>query len=129
LAVDWKWDAPSGTWTRSVFSRPETSTGLPLAPKNVVVMTVPYVGGDPRHFGIGAEAALTGEGKLQVFTGGKVIAGTWKRPDKAKPAVLLDATGAEIKLTPGQTWVELPDATYAITITAPPATTSPTSAP
>jgi hypothetical protein len=129
LAVDWRWDAPSGTWTRSVFSRPETSTGLPLAPKNVVVMTVPYVGGDPAHFGIGAEAALTGEGKLQVFTGGKVITGTWKRPDKAKPAVLLDATGAEIKLAPGQTWVELPDPSYAITITAPPATTPATTTP
>jgi hypothetical protein len=129
LAVAWKWDAASGTWTRSVFSRPETASGLPLAPKNVVVMTVPYVGGDPRHFGIGAEAALTGEGKLQVFTGGKVITGTWKRPDKAKPAVLLDGAGAEIKLAPGQTWVELPDPTYAITITAPPATTPPTTAP
>jgi hypothetical protein len=127
LAVDWTWDAASGTWQRSVFSRPETASGVPLAPKNVVVMTVSYVGGDPRDFNIGAEATLTGQGKLQVFTGGKVITGTWTRPDRAKPAKLLDATGAEIKLAPGQTWVELPDASYTVAVTAAPS--APTSTP
>jgi hypothetical protein len=122
LAVDWTWDAPSSTWKRAVFSSPETASGVPLAPKNVVVMTVSYVGGDIH--GYGAEAQLIGQGKLQVFTGGKVINGTWKRPDRAKPAQLLDAKGAEIKLAPGQTWVELPDASYTVTVTAPPAPTS-----
>ncbi|HYL52607.1 MAG TPA: DUF3048 domain-containing protein [Acidimicrobiia bacterium] len=120
LAVDWTWDAASGTWQRAVFSRHETESGIPLAPKNVVVMTVSYVGGDPRDGNIGAEATLLGSGKLQVFTAGKVITGTWTRPDRAKPAKLLDATGAEIKLAPGQTWVELPDASYPVTVTAPP---------
>jgi hypothetical protein len=118
LAVDWTWDAPSSTWKRAVFSSPETSSGVPLAPKNVVVMTVSYVGGDSH--GYGAEAQLLGQGKLQVFTGGKVITGTWTRPDRAKPAKLLDAKGAEIKLATGQTWVELPDASYTVTVTAPP---------
>ncbi len=124
LGAVWTWDAPSGTWKRAVFTSAETETGVPLAAKNVVVMTVSYVGGDIH--GYGAEAMLTGQGKLQVFTGGKVITGTWKRPDKKKPALLLDTKGAEIKLAPGQTWVELPDATYPVTITAPPATTPPT---
>ncbi len=124
FAVTWTWDPASATWKRFLYSSPETVSGAPLTPKNVVVMTVSYVGGDVR--GYGAEAQLIGQGKLQVFTGGKVITGTWKRPDRAKPARLLDAKGAEIKLAPGQTWVELPDATYAVTVTAPaaaPATT------
>jgi hypothetical protein len=120
FAVTWTWYAPSGTWKRSLYSSPETASGIPLAPKNVVVMTVSYVGGDPRDGNIGAEATLLGTGKLQVFTGGKVITGTWTRPDRAKPAKLLDAAGAEIKLAPGQTWVELPDASYPVTVTAPP---------
>jgi len=120
FAVTWTWDAPSGTWKRSLYSSPETASGIPLAPKNVIVMTVSYVGGDPRDGNIGAEATLVGSGKLQVFTGGKVVTGTWTRSDRAKPAKLLDAAGAEIKLAPGQTWVELPDASYPVTVTAPP---------
>ena len=52
-----------------------------------------------------------------VFTAGKQILGTWSRPDKSQPAQLLDAAGKVIALTPGQTWVELPDTGYAVTKT------------
>jgi len=119
-AVTWNWNPATGGWTRVIFGHPEVVTsGATLAPKNVVVMTVNYVGGDPRpaHLGVGAEAQLVGSGPLQVFTAGKVIKGTWSRPDKEHPAKLLDATGNEIKLTPGQTFVELPDPTMPVTST------------
>jgi hypothetical protein len=118
FAVTWTWDAPSGTWKRSIFGGPEVvASGAPLAPKNVVVMFVSYVGGDPTYHSIGAEAVLTGHGKALVYTGGKEIAGTWSRPDKKQPAQLLDVAGKVIELTPGQTWVELPDTTYSVTKT------------
>ena len=83
FAVTWTWDAPSGTWKRSIFGSPElVASGTQFAPKNVVVMFVSYIGGDPQHFNIGAEAVLTGKGKALVFTAGKQILGTWSRPDK-----------------------------------------------
>jgi hypothetical protein len=127
FATDWSWDAASSTWKRSLFNRPETvASGAPLAPKNVVVMFVQYVGGDASYHDIGAEAQITGSGTAWVFTGGKVVKGTWSRPDKAKPAKLLDAAGAEIKLAPGQTWVELPQTNYAVTVTPPPTPSSTT---
>jgi len=85
-----------------------------LAPQNVVVMFVQYQGGAGA---LQAEAVLTGFGKLSVFTGGKEIKGTWSRPNKEKPAKLLNANGDVIKLTRGQTWVELPDASYSVTTT------------
>jgi hypothetical protein len=75
------------------------------------------VGGDPAHDNIGAEATLTGTGTAVVFTAGKQILGTWSRPDKTRPAQLLDATGNVIALTPGQTWVELPETGYELTKT------------
>jgi hypothetical protein len=116
--VTWTWDAPSRTWKRSIFGSPEdVASGTQLAPKNVVVMFVSYVGGDPNHSNIGAEAVLTGTGKALVFTGGKEITGTWSRPDKSRPAQLLDPAGQPIALTPGQTWVELPDQGYSVTKT------------
>jgi hypothetical protein len=111
----WDWDVASGTWLRGKLGGPDTDAeNVRLAPKNVVVMFVQYAGGAGVE---GAEAVLTGSGKLEVFTQGKEITGTWSRPDKAKPARLLDAKGAVIKLTPGQTWVELPDVSYAVTAT------------
>jgi Protein of unknown function (DUF3048) N-terminal domain/Protein of unknown function (DUF3048) C-terminal domain len=118
FAVTWTWDAPSGTWKRSIFGSSENvATGAQLAPTNVVVMFVSYVGGDPNHDGFGAEAMLTGTGKALVFSSGREIVGTWSRPDKVKPAQLLDAAGRVIALNPGQTWVELPDAGYSVTKT------------
>jgi hypothetical protein len=118
FAVTWTWDGVSGTWKRSIFGEPEdVATGTQLAPKNVVVMFVSYVGGDAQHSNIGAEAVLTGHGTAVVFTAGKEILGTWSRPDKSQPAQLLDAAGNVIPLTPGQTWVELPQTGYDLTKT------------
>ena len=118
FAVTWTWDAASGTWKRSIFGSPElVASGAQLAPQNVVVMFVQYLGGDPNADNIGAEAAVTGRGNALVFTAGKEITGTWSRPDKTAPAQLLDAAGNVIALTPGRTWVELPDPSYSVTKT------------
>ena len=117
-AVRWTWDVPSATWKRRIFGAPEYSAaGTQLAPQNVVVMYANYVGGDPSHGNVGAEAVLTGVGKVEVFTAGREIVGTWRRPDRSKAATLVDAAGNEIALTPGQTWVELPQPSYTVTVT------------
>jgi hypothetical protein len=113
--VTWTWDVASGGWNRQLFGAQEmAASGAPLAPKNVVVLFVDYPNGTSQ---IGAEANLVGSGTAWVFTGGKVVKGSWERPEKEKPAVLLDASGSEIELAPGQTWVELPRADYPVTVT------------
>jgi hypothetical protein len=118
FAVTWTWNPGTGTWKRSIFGAPEVAaSGTQLAPKNVVVMFAQYVGGDPNHDNIGAEAQLAGSGKLMVFTNGQEITGTWSRPDASQPAQLLDAVGNPIALAPGQTWVEIPDVSYSVTTT------------
>lgn len=118
FAVTWVWDAKSGTWKRFIFGAPEiTAAGTQFAPRNVVVMFVPYVGGDPNHGNEGAEAEIVGRGNALVFTGGHEIMGSWVRPDKEHVAQLVDAAGKPIKLTVGQTWVELPDTSYTVTAT------------
>jgi hypothetical protein len=115
FAATWDWDAKSGSWLRTMFGGPDIDAeNVRLAPKNVVVMYVQYDGGVGA---LQAEAVLTGSGKLSVFTGGKQIDGTWSRPDKGKPAKLLNASGTEIRLAPGQTWVELPDVSYGVIAT------------
>jgi hypothetical protein len=125
----WTWDAKSKSWLRTPGEKGASvydadGNIVPISPKNVVVMFVHYVGGDA--LGYQAEAQLTGTGPAWVFTGGKVVKGTWTRPDKEKPAKFTNASGHQIKLTPGQTWVELPDASYAVTVLPPAATTTTT---
>ncbi|MGZ4708379.1 MAG: DUF3048 domain-containing protein [Acidimicrobiales bacterium] len=113
--VTWTWDGSSGAWDRSLFGAPEVSgSGTRLSATNVVVMFASYAGGVAIE---GSEATLTGQGKVSVFTGGKVVEGTWSRPDLTQPAQLLDRDHHPIPLTPGTTWVELPDVSYVVTTT------------
>jgi hypothetical protein len=42
-----------------------------------------------------------------VFTNGTLIEGTWERAVRLAPFLLKDSSGAVIKLTPGQTFVEV----------------------
>jgi hypothetical protein len=113
--VTWTWNETTKSWDREIYGEPELdASGKVLSPRNVVVMFSDYVGGDAD--GVGAEATLTGTGRLLVFTGGHQIEGTWSRPDKEQPARLLDASGAGIPLAPGPTWVELPETSYSVTV-------------
>ena len=42
-----------------------------------------------------------------MFTGGRVILGTWTRDDRLQPFAFKDPDGQPILLTPGRTFVEL----------------------
>jgi len=112
--VTWTWDPKSRLWLRWKFGAADVDgEGARLAAKNVVVMFVNYLGG----VGVeGSEAQLVGSGTAWVFTGGKMIKGRWVRPVKEKPAELLDGHGHMIRLTPGQTWIELPDVSYQVSV-------------
>jgi hypothetical protein len=130
FATSWTWDAKSGGWVRTPGTHGASvvdanGENVKIVPKNVVVMFVQYAGGAGVEQ---SEAVLTGTGPAWVFTGGKVVKGTWTRPDKEKPAKLTNASGHTIKLAPGQTWVELPDVSYPVTV-VPPATTTTTAKP
>jgi hypothetical protein len=45
-----------------------------------------------------------------VLTAGKAYNAHWKRDNPLVPAVLTDSAGALIGLTPGKTWIALPEA-------------------
>ena len=50
-----------------------------------------------------------------VLTDGKIVYGRWKRPTGDAGWGLVDETGAPIALTPGRTWVALPEVGSAAT--------------
>lgn len=102
------WDESLGGWARTQDGRPHTTRdGDQLAPENVVIMETIYTvsAADP----VSPEVQTVGAGTLYVLTDGHVIEGTWSRETAESKPVLLDADGDVIKLTPGRTWVLLPD--------------------
>lgn len=57
------------------------------------------------HGGWEDGAAETGNYRVQVFTGGKMVEGTWSRYADTDPAYYLDADGNPIALNRGKTWI------------------------
>jgi hypothetical protein len=115
--VTWTWDPQKQVWVRTTHSpaAPDVDeAGVRISAANVVVLFVHYKGG----VGVeGSEAQLTGSGNALVFVNGAEVKATWTRPDKDHPAKLTDTNGNEIGLTPGKTWVELPDVSYDVSVT------------
>jgi Protein of unknown function (DUF3048) N-terminal domain/Protein of unknown function (DUF3048) C-terminal domain len=114
--VTWTWDSATTSWDRTIFGQSDvTGTGQRESPKNVIVMYVNYVNG------IGTEnsyADLQGSGTAMVFSGGKEIVGTWSRGSSKADIIQYEtSSGATIRLTPGQTWVELLNDGTALSIT------------
>lgn len=102
------WDETVGGWLRTQDGAPHlTVAGDQLAPENVVIFVTDY-GTSPAD-PISPEVRSTGEGRLVVLTDGHVIVGTWSRPTAEDKPVLLDGEGTDIALTPGRTWVLLPE--------------------
>ncbi len=103
-----EWDPAIGGWRRSQDGSPHTTVdGDQLAPENVLVFVTDYSTSpaDP----ISPEVRSTGSGPLVVLTDGHVITGTWERPEATDKPTLLDSEGDEIELTPGRTWVLMPE--------------------
>jgi hypothetical protein len=108
--VFWKWSKSKKAWLRFHGSVPHVSTdGTQYSAKNVIVQVVETKLTDVRDAN-GAPSPLVisvGTGKAYVFRDGKVITGTWERQSASEITRFLDATGEEIALTPGNTWIEL----------------------
>ena len=110
-SVEWRWDAASATFRRKNNGKDHAdANSTPVQPRNVVVQFTEYhnTGLVDRSGEPVPEGKVIGEGEAWVFTDGKVIKGRWKKDAPDAPILYTDGTGQPIKLTPGQTWLELP---------------------
>lgn len=109
---NFQYEPTSGTWLRFQRGTPHVDeAGVQVHVHNVVIMHVGYfdTGAVDSSGGVVPEAALIGSGAAWVLTAGQLVEGTWTRPAPELPATLTDALGAPIGLTPGRTWVALPE--------------------
>ena len=104
VKILWEWSSEFSRFVRSQDDKPHVDfENVRISAANVVVLFVQY-----SKSGISPVAKTKGSGEAWVFTAGKLFQGTWEREDAAKPFTLKDTAGNVIKLTPGNTWVELP---------------------
>ena len=102
VKVHWIWDSTTKEFQRLSDDKPHLGADeVQLAVPNVVVLEVEYSNN------YSPTSKTIGTGKAYVFTNGVMYEGKWTRDDRLKPFALTDSAGAPIKLTPGQTFVEV----------------------
>lgn len=106
--VQYKYDRKSNTYRRTVSSegkQVDAASGTRIAPKNVVVMKVPFIPtGDKKGR---LDGQVTGTGEAWIFTNGQVVKGTWKKPSFTAQTRLIGPDGSPVTLTAGQTFVQV----------------------
>lgn len=106
--ASWRYDAPSDQYLRSQDGGPHRlADGKQVTSDNVIVLWLDY---NPSHTdGRSPDGQTTGSGDAFVFTGGRMITGSWKRDDRLNPFSIVDASGNAVLLKPGRTFIELPN--------------------
>jgi hypothetical protein len=95
------YDATTNTYKRSEGGQPHTDekSGAQLAPKVVVGLVIPQ-----GKNGIYTTYQTIGSGQAVIFQDGIATEGTWSKASNESQFTFKDASGAELKLNPGQTW-------------------------
>lgn len=115
VRVDYVWDAERGGWDRFQVDERHPkgreafvdASGGQISPQNVVIMFTQY--GVSEVDARSPKAYTVGEGDAVVLTDGKAFIGHWKRDSPVTSPVLTDSDGNLIGLTPGKTWIALPE--------------------
>src|ERR671910_116276 len=110
IEIAWEWDAASASWLRDQDGTPHVDRdGERVRAANVIVRITPYRDSGVRD-SVGAvvpEAEAIGEGDAWLLSDGQVQRGRWLKPSPDAPTAYVDTTGAPLRLTPGQAWVEV----------------------
>ncbi|UYM04102.1 DUF3048 domain-containing protein [Solicola gregarius] len=100
------WDPTKGGWVRA---NGPVSPNDDFVAKNVLVLNVEV--GDAGYLDPGGnpvpETKFVGDGKAQLFSGGKVVTGTWSKDDLDSNIDLQTRKGDPLKVPAGETFIEL----------------------
>jgi hypothetical protein len=112
--VTWKYNPATSDFLRYYNgTTPDMlADGVQNSAANVIVQYVqisygPWLENSEGGLEVQADLYPDASGVADVFRGGTEITGTWSRSTLGSPTQFLSASGAQISLQPGQTWVEL----------------------
>lgn len=109
FAVTWAYNKKTNDFLRSMLGQKQTDrvTGEQIKAKNVIVMFTEFSYGKTRLGEQKTSIVTLGSGSAVFYIDGKKTTGTWKRNSKDKPTKFYDASGEEVKLNAGTTWIEV----------------------
>ena len=110
--ITYRYNRKANTYRRSVSvegDQRDASNGKRIAPKNVIVMLVNFSPLNDGSHKNRQEADIIGHGKAWIATNGRTIKGTWRKNKITGPTKFFDADGNEVRLTVGQTFVQVLD--------------------
>lgn len=109
--VTWDYDSASNSYLRVNNGKPFTdkASGAQVSASNVVVVWAKYTAASRDKAGSTTyDISLVGTGRASVFRDGQVFNGTWEGSADAPP-VFKAEDGTQIKLRPGNTWLQVVD--------------------
>jgi hypothetical protein len=109
-SIEWTWNAATRSWERSQNGTPHVdSDGERIAVPNVVVRTTSYRDSGVRDStgAVVPEAVAVGQGDAWLLSDGQAQAARWSKDAADAPTLYTTTDGLPLRLTPGQTWVEV----------------------
>lgn len=98
------YDATTNTYLRNVNGAPSTDReDGQIAPTTVIAMKIDM--SRVLQDGYREDITTTGSGQATIFQDGIATEATWQKKSRTDPITFTDATGKEIPLDRGQTWV------------------------
>jgi len=106
--VQWRYDYGTNSYLRSQDGKPHMLTdGKQVSAQNVLIASLDYA---PSHNDARAPDGNTiGTNPAVLFSGGRMVLGKWSREDRLDPFTFTDNDGAPMLMTPGRTFIELPN--------------------
>ncbi|HYH75713.1 MAG TPA: DUF3048 domain-containing protein [Candidatus Saccharimonadales bacterium] len=100
----YEYDAASNSYKRSEGGKPHTDekSGAQLSPKVVIGLVIPQ-----GRNGIYTTYQTIGSGEAVIFQDGAAIPATWSKSSPNSNFTFKDASGADVPLNPGQTWLSV----------------------
>jgi hypothetical protein len=108
--ITYRYDRRTNTYRRSVSGEKrqiDRGVDKPVAPKNVIVMTMTFGRLNDGSRKNRLEAQFIGRGTAWISTNGTTVKGTWRKRSMTDPTRFYDAKGKLVRLTVGQTFIQV----------------------
>jgi hypothetical protein len=104
----WQYDAATNQYIRSMADQihRDANSGEPITTDNVIIQTVERSVLEEKSGTVVWKYQLTGTGPATILKNGTSTNGTWQKNQNGRTR-FLDASGTEIELVRGKTWVHL----------------------
>jgi hypothetical protein len=117
--IRFNYDHATNAYVRSVSgAAPErdAADGQVVAPRNVVIMVVPFAPLNDGSTKNRLEAQVIGSGPAWIATNGQTIKGTWRKTSLTSPTTFVGPDGRPVTFTIGQTFIEVLESSSTIKV-------------